>query len=230
MVDDFETKQRSEEESAAGSGRGGDTAQKILTAAATLFAERGFAGVSIRDIAAAAGVNKGLVFYHHESKAHLFETLLDEYYAAYSAALDAALASDGSRDDRLHRLLDANLDFIEDHFAYARLVQLEIAQGTENLERIRRGMGVLHDAVATVLGDLTPGSGPLASRHFFVTFSGMVNTYFIYATAIEPLWGADPMSSGQRRERREHLHWMLDAVAGRLASRAADPDPGNGSS
>ncbi len=202
----------------AGPGNGHDTAQKILTAAATLFAERGFAGVSIRDIAAAAGVNKGLVFYHHESKAHLFETLLDEYYRAYSVALDGALADGGSLDDRLRRLLDANLDFIEDNFAYAKLVQLEIAQGTENLERIRLGMGVLHDAVATVLGDLTPGTGPLASRHFFITFSGMVNSYFLYATAIEPMWGADPLSAAQRRERRAHVHWMLDTVATRLAS------------
>ena len=48
-----------------------ETAQTILLAARRLFAERGFDGVSINDVAAAAGVSKANVFHHFGSKPKL---------------------------------------------------------------------------------------------------------------------------------------------------------------
>ena len=53
-----------------------DAAQRILTAAEELFGERGFNGVSIRDIADAAGVSKANVFHHYSSKLALYEVVL----------------------------------------------------------------------------------------------------------------------------------------------------------
>ena len=123
-----------------------------------------------------------------------------------------SLATEGPLLERLHQLLDANLDFIEENLHYVRIVQIEIGLGSDTLPRIRQGVGVLFDAVAELMKDVSPETGPLTARHFFVSFSGMVNTYFLYADALEPLWGSDPLSVGQRRERREHLHWMVDAI------------------
>ncbi len=50
-----------------GSARG-----KILHAAAALFANQGYTGTSMDDIAAAAGVSKGSIFYHFATKEELF--------------------------------------------------------------------------------------------------------------------------------------------------------------
>jgi AcrR family transcriptional regulator len=62
--------------------------QRILRAAARLYASRGFAGTSIREIALAAGVKKPLVFYHFESKEHLYRTLfLEAIQVAHENAL-----------------------------------------------------------------------------------------------------------------------------------------------
>ena len=46
-----------------------------MEAAEQLFAERGVRAVSIRDIAAAAGVNSALIAYHFGSKEELFFTV-----------------------------------------------------------------------------------------------------------------------------------------------------------
>jgi len=54
-----------------------EVAAAILTAAADLFAERGPAATSIRDIAARSNVNHGLVFRHFGTKEQLVGAVLD---------------------------------------------------------------------------------------------------------------------------------------------------------
>lgn len=51
---------------------------RILSAAARLFAERGMAGVGLREITAAAGVNLAAVNYHFGSKERLLEALFEQ--------------------------------------------------------------------------------------------------------------------------------------------------------
>ncbi len=195
-----------------------DTADRILRAADELFAARGYAGVSVRDIAEQAGVNKGLVYYHHGSKAELFERLLDGYYRRHADALSDGFDHGGSLRERLHSVMDAYLDFLEENHRYAQLVQREIAAGSEAIPQIRRGLSLLYEWLAENLATVCPPDGPLAARHFFVSFSGIAVTYYVYAPAIEPLWGDDPMSVKNRRQRREHLHWMVDVTLDRLES------------
>ena len=52
--------------------------QKIRSAASRLFAEKGFAAVSIDDIAEASELSKGMVYRHYESKDALFASLIEE--------------------------------------------------------------------------------------------------------------------------------------------------------
>lgn len=67
----------------------GTTAQRILDAAARLFAERGYAGTTTRAIAEAAGVNEVTLFRHFESKRGVLRALgerLAERQAGRAAA------------------------------------------------------------------------------------------------------------------------------------------------
>jgi len=58
--------------------RRAQTRSRILEAAATVFAQRGFAASTVDEIAEAAGVSKGAVYYTFEGKDDLFLALLDE--------------------------------------------------------------------------------------------------------------------------------------------------------
>ena len=198
--------------------RNDDKASRILEAADALFGEVGFDGVSVRDVAQRAGVNKALVFYYFKGKDALFERVLERYYEAHRAALADAFSIDGSLRDRLHGLIDAYIDFIESHRHYPRLVQREVSRGGRDLEVVHKSLGALFEWFERALDELAPLEGPLSARHFFVTFSGAVINYFTYGEVLGRVWGSDPLSADGITERRAHLHWLVDTVVDRLAA------------
>jgi AcrR family transcriptional regulator len=69
------------------------TRRRVLDAAAACFKAEGYAGVSLRDIAAKADMQAGSLYYHFESKEALVEELLhvgvDNAHAASQAAVTA---------------------------------------------------------------------------------------------------------------------------------------------
>ena len=65
-------------------------AAAIRIAAMGLFAERGYAGVTVRQVAAAAGVSPALVIHHYGSKEQL-RAVIDERVAAFAESLLADL-------------------------------------------------------------------------------------------------------------------------------------------
>jgi AcrR family transcriptional regulator len=95
----------------------------IEQSAAALFAERGYDGVSIDDIVAAAGISKPTLYDHFASKRKLYAHLLQaqsEEMVAYMAL--RVRASTGSPRDQLREVLDAFFAFVEDHpFAWRML-------------------------------------------------------------------------------------------------------------
>ena len=64
------------------------TAVRILDAARTLFAERGFAAVGLDEVAAHAGVTRGAVYHHYVSKVGLFRAVLDNDLADVDITLE----------------------------------------------------------------------------------------------------------------------------------------------
>lgn len=69
-----------------------DSRSTILAAAARLFVERGYAGTSLADIAAAAGVTKSLIHHHFTSKQGLWQAFKDAAAERYGRQLAATLA------------------------------------------------------------------------------------------------------------------------------------------
>ena len=97
---------------APGTGsRSAATRERILDSAEKLFAERGYYGVSIRDVTGAADVDVALVSYHFGSKQGLLEAVFLRRAADLNderlALLDAVLADSGRRSPRLEDIIDA---------------------------------------------------------------------------------------------------------------------------
>jgi len=82
------------------------TRQKVLDAARSLFAERGYEPATIRDIAKGAGMSTGAVFANFQDKAELFEAVLTEDMAGLAQVMKDG-AGEGTTRDRLVNALSA---------------------------------------------------------------------------------------------------------------------------
>jgi AcrR family transcriptional regulator len=99
------------------------TKAALLDEATALFAERGYAGTSLEDVASASQVTRGAVYHHFASKQALFEAVLDQQEARVTAEVITA-ASTADPWDAAMLALDTYLTHCCDP-VYGRLVWLE---------------------------------------------------------------------------------------------------------
>jgi len=69
--------------------------KQLAEALLSLMAERGYEGTSVSEIAARAGLNQGLVYYHFKSKLEVLLAALELLAAQHEARLDGAMAAAG---------------------------------------------------------------------------------------------------------------------------------------
>jgi TetR/AcrR family transcriptional regulator len=75
--------------------------QRLLETATSLFAERGYAGTSVREIVAQASVSKPVLYYYFKSKEGLFYAILEWAADVQQSVLNEIFATEGSALDRL---------------------------------------------------------------------------------------------------------------------------------
>ncbi len=78
-----------------------DSQAAIFTAAAHEFSERGFDAAGVDRIAAAAGVNKAMLYYHFDSKRSLYVEVLRDMFRAVGAKVRAIADGPGTADQKL---------------------------------------------------------------------------------------------------------------------------------
>jgi len=99
--------------------------------------------------------------------------------------------------ERLHRLIDAYVDFIDANRRWPRLVQGHVRGAGLHLSLIARNLAPMYQWVERALAEAVPASGRLAPRQFFLTSSGAVINYFTYAPVLAELW-PDDFTGGRR--------------------------------
>lgn len=96
------------------------TRLKVLAAARRLFAEQGYEGATIRDIAAAAGMSTGAVFANFTDKSDLFrEIMVDDMETLLGAMRDGA-AKGRNLEDSLLKVFMAGYAFYKTRLQLAR--------------------------------------------------------------------------------------------------------------
>ena len=96
--------------------------QAILDAASKLFAQRGYHATSMRDMASAAGMLPGSVYYHFDSKEALLLAVYAEGVRRIAAHVDAAVAKRRAPRARLEAACAAHLEMLLDRSDYAQVV------------------------------------------------------------------------------------------------------------
>jgi AcrR family transcriptional regulator len=91
---------------------------ELTRAAARLFAQKGYHGTSVGDLAEALGLQKGSLYTHIDSKAELLWEVAREGAEAFHAALDA-LPEDGPVLERIRLALRAHLRVVAEQLDIA---------------------------------------------------------------------------------------------------------------
>lgn len=163
-----------------------DPRAKILDAAEALFAERGFDGVSMRDIAFSADVRLGLATYYFPAKQALFEAVIARRTEVLNERRRSALSRLAERgtweiEDVLVAFIEPYLGLSLDGEAgwrtYGRLIA-QLAQGNRWLPLVERHLNetayLFRDALAKSLPSTPP---EVVARGFAFSIQLMVDAF-----------------------------------------------------
>jgi AcrR family transcriptional regulator len=181
-----------------------DTRERILAAAAEVFASIGFAGARVDDIAAKAGINKAMLYYHVGDKDRLYATVLTDTIERVAPALAAALEGVGTPAEKIQRLLDTFATFGTSNPQFVPIMLREIASGGATLpdEMLARMAGIFR-IVAEVLAE-GRAAGVFRETDPLLTHVSLVGS-MMFLIASHPIRARLSRFAGI-----EHTHTMAD--------------------
>lgn len=99
-----------------------NTKDTIMCQALTLFANRGYEGVSMRDIASAVGIKAASLYNHFSSKEDIFNSIIDEMSKRYERAIIKIQVPSGGIDEVVEQYMaiteDTLVMIVKDLFLY----------------------------------------------------------------------------------------------------------------
>ncbi|RYY41831.1 MAG: TetR/AcrR family transcriptional regulator [Chitinophagaceae bacterium] len=99
---------------------------QIIRTAEALFAQKGYEGASVRDIAEAAGVNSAMISYYFGSKEGLIKALFEERTTDMALKVDALLRNDAlSPWEKIESLIDDYVDRIAAKVQFHKIMMYE---------------------------------------------------------------------------------------------------------
>ena len=126
-----------------------DVRAQILTHATRLFAEQGYDGTSVQQIAEAVGIRKPSLLYHFKSKDELRENVISEMLAHWNAVLPGLFLK-ASTDERFDATMEALTEFFVADPDRARLF---LRETLDRPERMQAMLGEFVRPWVELLGD-----------------------------------------------------------------------------
>jgi AcrR family transcriptional regulator len=203
------------------------TRELILDAGERLFADRGFTGVSMREIAAEAGLRNQASLYHHfRDKRALYEAVLGRGVGTIIALVADAAAGEepGLAPERMGSVLDRVVDYLDEHPNVPRLIQ---RAGLDDSRSLRSAITrLLRPLYAQGLRVLEGSLGPWEDAdlpHLAAGLYHLIFGYFADATLLEAVAQLDARSPAavarQRRFLKSAVAQLLGVRRPRDASR-----------
>jgi TetR/AcrR family transcriptional regulator len=168
-----------------------ETRSRILEAALTEFAAHGLAGARTEPIAAAAGVNKALLYYYFESKEKLYAAALEMVSARVRDRSMAVLLREASPGERLLRAALEHFDRILTQREFQSLMQQEMmrlhkGETGELPILVKRVFGPLHAMFQSMVREGIASGELIEVEHLQIVLSALGGNVFYFLSA--PVW------------------------------------------
>lgn len=176
----------------------GPTRERILDRAEVLFANRGFAGTSVRDIAASTGLTPASLYNHFPGKHALYRAVLERGVQPLIERLGKLAVGETSPVAQAD-IIEEVMAHLAEHPHLPRLVALEAATGGENLAElardwirpmIERGRVIYDNEISLGRSPWEPHEVPLAMAAWLHLIFG----HFAMAPLLREVLDRDPLS------------------------------------
>ncbi len=180
----------------------------ILSEAQRCFAENGYDGTSLNDIAAGVGIRRPSLLHHFASKEALYEEVFEKLLSDWIERLASAIAAPETGQRKMELVIQAGFDLFADNPDYVRLMRREaIDSGAHlgiDLVAVLRPM--FDRAVAFFEREMAAGVFRQQDpEHLLITGYGALLSYFSDAPFLGGLLDSDALSADAKARHRQHV-------------------------
>ncbi len=184
-----------------------DTRDRVLQVAQTLFAERGYRGTSLRDIAKRIGIKAPSLLHHFPSKQQLYLAVLDRMFQSIEDAANALAWAREDRQAQMRQAITDAIDFMVARPDFVRLLWMEMAdESGVGRQVLKRRLPPLFSTAVNFIfrgqreGQFRPEVEP---NHFMWSLQSITIGFFNTAAMLKRLWGVNLLEP-ETIERRKH--------------------------
>lgn len=179
--------------------KGPDARDRILSAALSLFAMRGFEGVSTTQIAKVAGITQPLIHYHFKNKEALWKATVTRLFGKLDQEFTQVIAALPKQDKKRYVLeaLRNYVSFCSKHPEFGQFIMREGAQQTERLEWMVSELvkPVLQPFYDVYLEGASEGwLKPIPFPQLIMMVTAAASNFFSLSPLVKTLYNIEPLS------------------------------------
>ncbi len=185
------------------------TRASILLAAERLFAERGFRGTRLADVAEVVGIRRPSIVYHFKDKAALYDAVLEDALAGLLVRLEAAVAGADGLEPRVEAAAGAWVTYLAERPTLARLLLRDAVDAepgaAPRLVALTEPFRALAERLLTGRPRARSPKRPLDPAHVASAIAGGTLFFLGAMPALVPDLAADPFAPEQLEAHRREL-------------------------
>lgn len=211
-----------------------DSREKIIAAAAAVFAEKGKHGARMEEIAAKADINRAMLYYYYSTREYLYQEVLQtavmRIFSDMSGAINQIIANEsGDLREKLRAIIGCFFDVFCKDKTMTKIMLDAIANDSQELENVLNNiksnptMGIPFKMLAFLEeGVAKKVFRPINPRQFVVSTIAISLFYFIGKPVLKVILDLPSAEEEFLRERREAI---IDLISFGIFANENNRDP-----